>query len=117
MRIQTVKPSDGPAVLQLEGDLDAASSPQLKAGLLALLDAADRGVVVDLAGVPFIDSSGLGALVAGLKSARQREIGFALAGIQVAAQAIFTITMADHVFEIFPTAEAASAFLAGARKA
>lgn len=117
MRIHTETPAGGPALMRLDGDLDAASSPRLKAAFSDVLAAAAHGVVLDLSGVPFIDSSGLGALVAGLKAAKQRGVGLALAGIHERAQAIFQITMADRIFDIFPTTEAAFTYLAGAREA
>jgi anti-anti-sigma factor len=54
---------DGTTILAVTGEIDLASSPDLT----ACLDALDGTVVVDLTGVTFLDSSGMGALVAARK--------------------------------------------------
>ena len=51
---------DGEAVVVVAGEVDMATAPQLDA---CLCNQADRDVIVDLANVPFLDSSGIGALV------------------------------------------------------
>lgn len=57
-----VRPDDGGVTLILEGELDLASAPSL-IHCLTELDPSWRDVVVDMAGVSFVDSSGLAALV------------------------------------------------------
>ncbi len=66
----TVERSGETATLVISGEVDLASAPGLREQF-QLLDA--RNVVVDLSGVTFIDSTGLGVLVAALK--RTREAG------------------------------------------
>ena len=56
---------DGWTVLHVEGTVDIATSPELKERLAALVDRGERRLVVDISGVPFIDSTGLGAIVSG----------------------------------------------------
>jgi len=58
-------------------------------------------------GVSFIDSSGLAALVSGLRSARERKGDIVLSGVQSQAQTVFRLTMLDRVFAIHPTFEQA----------
>jgi anti-anti-sigma factor len=57
---------DSRVVCRLRGELDTSTTGQLRA-YLAERVAEDRDVVVDLAGVTFVDSSGLGVLVGALK--------------------------------------------------
>ena len=58
-------------VVAVEGEIDLYSAPQLREAVLAAVaDGADH-VVIDLTGVPFMDSSGLGAVVACLKRLRE----------------------------------------------
>jgi len=64
--------------LVLAGDVDFAAHSEL-ADRLTTLIAGGRAVVVDCAGVTFLDSMGLRALVEGLAAARARSVGFELA--------------------------------------
>ncbi len=61
----------GIGVVTPKGRLNMVSAKQLRTAVAELVDAGTTKVVVDLAETTFLDSSGLGALVAGLKSARQ----------------------------------------------
>lgn len=63
----TVAPNGPSARLHLEGQLDVATVSTLRS-CLDQLDPAFRTVLVDLGGVSFIDSTGLGALVAARRS-------------------------------------------------
>ena len=63
----------GPAaVVQVCGELDLSTAPRLREELARLADEGALDVTVDLAGLHFIDSSGLQALVAGLKLLREQ---------------------------------------------
>lgn len=95
-----------------EGELNAVTSAELKTRMQAAIAEGHRFLVVDLSHVPFIDSSGLGALVSGLKSVKLAGGELVLAGLQEKAATIFSITSAHRLFEIHPTAEAASSSLA-----
>jgi anti-anti-sigma factor len=90
------------------GRLDAQAAPAARQALEALAAAGGRRIVVDLAGVTFLDSSGLGALVAGLKAARARgaELRLAAPGPQV--RELLRLTALERVFPIFESVEAAA---------
>lgn len=98
-------------VIRFEGELNAATSPHLREWIQAHLQAGRRWLLIELSAVPFIDSSGLSALVAGLKAARQQGGMLALAGLQEQARMIFQITQAHALFDILPTEADAQAFL------
>jgi anti-sigma B factor antagonist len=94
---------DGRTVLMIkEGRLDAHNSGELKDRILKLFEEGGRDLVVDLADVQFIDSSGLGALLSGHKNAIHRSTGFALVGLQPRVKAMFELTRLQRVFEIYP---------------
>jgi anti-sigma B factor antagonist len=57
--------------------------------------------------VPFIDSSGLSALVSGLKGARKEGGIVVLCNVQPQARTIFSLTMLDKVFSIYPDVQTA----------
>ncbi len=67
----TVRDEDGRCVLALAGVVDVSTGFLLRDRLLELFDRGERDVVLDLGGVRFIDSSGLGVLVAALKHYRE----------------------------------------------
>ena len=69
--------------------------------------AALKNVVIDLARVQFIDSSGLGALLSGYKNASLRSSGFALAGLQPRVRSMFELTRLHRVFDIYPSLQLA----------
>jgi len=66
-----VHEADGGVVLAPSGRLTVVTAPQLRTAVAERITAGDRIIIVDLSGTDFVDSSGLGALVSCLKSARQ----------------------------------------------
>ena len=90
-------------LIRLKGRLDAAASPNLQTALQSTMEKGYRKIIVDLEKVPFIDSSGLVALVSGLRLARERKGEIFLSGIRPQAQAVFRLTMLDRIFPIHPT--------------
>ncbi len=101
----------GTAVLMQvkEERLDAHNSGELKAQMLKLFEEGKSNLVVDLADVRFVDSSGLGALVSGFKNASSRSGSLKLAGLQLQVKSMFELTRLHRVFEIFTDPEDALA--------
>ena len=94
-------------VIRLNGRLDANTSPEVKSTLQELLENGQLKIVVDLQGVSFIDSSGLAALVSGLRLAREKKGNIVLSGPGSQAQIVFRLTMLDRIFKIHPTLDEA----------
>ena len=84
-----------------EERLDAHNSGELKAQMLKLFEEGKNDLVVDLQGVRFVDSSGLGALVSGFKNASSRNGNLKLSGLQLQVKSMFELTRLHRVFEIF----------------
>ncbi|MFF5176461.1 STAS domain-containing protein [Micromonospora sp. NPDC000316] len=105
----SARPGRGCTVLEVHGELDMATSPQLRDGLQQLIDAGDHRVVVDLAGVGFMDSSALGALVMMFK--RLRDVGgqLSLAAVQPAVRSVLAVTYLDRAIDIYDSVQAAAA--------
>lgn len=92
---------DGPqCVATLEGELDIATSEQLRGELLRLIDDGCRALVVDMSDLALIDSTGLGVLVGVLKRILQHGGEMQLRAPRPAARKVFVITGLDRVFTI-----------------
>ena len=68
MEIDTSEVDGRIAVVRLDGRLNMVAAPRLKAAIEGVVEAGGTHVVVDLTAVSFMDSSGLGALIAAIKS-------------------------------------------------
>jgi anti-sigma B factor antagonist len=79
------------------------------AALGAMIDTKPQRLVVDLAKVTYIDSSGLAVLIEGMQNVEAYGGKFILAGIQENVKPIFEIARLDQVFIIFPHVDAALA--------
>lgn len=93
--------------------LDAAVAIQFKDQMRELTDSAPGRVVLDLGAVGFLDSSGLGAVVAVMKQAGP-ERSLELAGLTPTVEKVFHLTRMDTVFTIHPSAAAITSKLAKA---
>ncbi|MBW4706545.1 STAS domain-containing protein [Roseobacter sp. YSTF-M11] len=89
-----------------ESRIDAAVAIEFKDAMRAETDGASDTVVLDLSEVQFIDSSGLGAIVAAMKhlGAERR---MALAGLTPTVERVFKLTRMDTVFSVFSTVDGA----------
>lgn len=103
---------DRHAVVRIAGEVDVHSAPQLQTGLIGVFDSGPRAVVLDLSQLMFIDSTGLGALVAALNVAAEREIDFLLAEVSVRVTRLLEITGLDRVFTVYADIDDAVADLA-----
>jgi anti-sigma B factor antagonist len=98
----------GYRVLEVSGEIDVYTAPQLRERLIALVEDGARQVIVDLNRVEFLDSTGLGVLVGALKRLRGVNGELALVCDQERLLKIFRITGLDRVFTIRETVEAAT---------
>lgn len=87
-------------MVELEGRLDARSTPEVKAKLQELIAGGDVRLVINLARVTFIDSSGLGMLVGALRRAAAEGGDLKLAEVPEFTRTIFELTRLTRVFEI-----------------
>ena len=94
--------ADGREVVAVRGEIDVATSPALREELYAIIDRGARTLVVDLSELGFIDSSGLGVLVATLKHIRERDGELILTGLDQPALRVFEITGLTELFTIEP---------------
>lgn len=105
--IQNVRSLNEVLIVEMTGSLDVALQKELQ-GDLSRVVTPGSDAVLDFAGVTFIDSSCLGALVSFLKSTREANGDFKLAALTDDVRSIFQITRLDRIFEIFDTIEEAA---------
>jgi anti-sigma B factor antagonist len=96
------------SVLVLEDRIDAASAIQFKELMRDLTQTAHPRVVLDLARVKFLDSSGLGAIVAVRKLLGPDRV-MELSSLTPTVEKVFRLTRMDTIFTIHPSHEAAVA--------
>ena len=91
------------AVVAAAGEVDVFTAPGLDAAISAGLAAGHPRLVVDLTGVTFLDSTGLGVLVKGLKGAREAGGSMHLVVTSDRIRKIFEITGLDSAMPLFDT--------------
>lgn len=100
---------DGRVVIGVAGEIDVYSAPKLRDRLSDLVGEGAYDLIIDMEGVEFIDSTGLGVLVGGLKKVRSHDGGLKLVCTQDRLLKIFQITGLSKVFAIHDSVENALA--------
>jgi anti-sigma B factor antagonist len=90
-------------VVAVGGEIDVYTAPKLREQLVDLVNAGRYHLVVDMEGVEFLDSTGLGVLVGGLKRVRAHDGSLRLVCTQERILKIFRITGLTKVFPIHDT--------------
>ena len=89
------------AMIRLSGRVDVDSSPDLRDRLRTLLseEGLPQAIIVDLAGVSYLETSGIATLIEALRIARHHQINFRLQGLSGAALRLFEVTGVLALFE------------------
>jgi anti-sigma B factor antagonist len=95
--------------------IDASVAAQFKGSLIECIRAGHTTVILDLSNVEFIDSSGLGAIVSGLKAVGPAG-DLVLCGPRDAVMNLFRLTRMNRVFQIFATEDEAIGALSKQRQ-
>ncbi|HEX4809110.1 MAG TPA: STAS domain-containing protein [Bryobacteraceae bacterium] len=102
MKTETNRVGQTTVIKLLERRLGADKAGEFKAEIGKYVEAGETKIVLDLAELSFMDSSGLGALVSVLKMIGKRG-DLTIAGTQATVQTLFRLTRMDKVFRSFPT--------------
>ena len=95
-------------VVEVKGEVDLYTAPRLKERMADLTAQGRSQLAVDLEGVEFMDSTGLGVLIGGLKRCREAGGTLALLRPREPVRKVLTITGLDKVFPIHDTLEQAT---------
>ena len=104
MQIATTSGSDR-YVITVSGEVDLASSPELDTAIIAAIESGTSSVAIDLTDVSFMDSSGLGVIVRGLKRCREADKDLDLVITNERVLKVFGITGLDQVIPIHDSIE------------
>jgi anti-sigma B factor antagonist len=105
----TVRNQDGTAVVAVAGEIDVYTSPLLQERLVEVLRDGSSSIVLDLSAVTFLDSTGLGVLITGLKRCRSAEGDLVLVTSQPNVLKVLEITGLNDVFQVHDSVEDALA--------
>ena len=101
MSIELSRENVGEAVVfALGGSVDIYTSSELRGELKVALDEKAKKIVVDMAGVTFIDSSGLATLIEALQRIKTYEGSLALCNLTPAVHGVFELANLDSIFDI-----------------
>jgi anti-sigma B factor antagonist len=96
-----VKEKGGFPVIELKGEIDLSTSPYFKEKVYEVIESGKKDIIINLSGLDFMDSTGLGVLVAALKKATMEGGSIRLVCNKKSIIKVFTITGLDKVFSIY----------------
>ncbi len=88
-------------IISVTGEVDLYNVSELKKALFSVTDGQYKSVVVDMKNVNYMDSSGIGALVAGMKKMKAHNGKFALMNIHDDVLNIIKLATLDKFFTIY----------------
>jgi anti-sigma B factor antagonist len=104
----TLEPAgEDTTVIRPHGRLNMVTAPSLKEIVTTAIETGTPRIIIDLADVDFMDSSGLGALVSVLKSARQAGGDLRISSPSDQVRMVLTLTNLDRVLALYDTVEEA----------
>jgi anti-sigma B factor antagonist len=104
MQIATTPGSDR-YLITVSGEVDLATSPDVDTAIIAAIESGSSSLVIDLTDVSFMDSSGLGVIVRGLKRCREADKDLDLVITNERVLKVFGITGLDQVIPIHDSLE------------
>ncbi len=95
----------GYKIIEVTGEVDLYNVSELKKALFSITDGNYKSVVVDMKNVNYMDSSGIGALVAGQKKMKAHAGNFAIMNLHEDVLNILKLATLDRFFKIYDTEE------------
>ena len=103
-KIETAHNDSGAYIVKLVGPLTLRTLFDFQA---AARQEASRPLIIDLAGVPYMDSAGLGSMISAFATCQRTQRGFAIIGLPDRVRTLFEMTRVDGLLPCFSSLEAA----------
>lgn len=100
-----VESHDSATVVIPIGDVDLSRSSDLRLALKPLINASTKKIIVDLASVSYMDSSGVATLIEALQLSKRADINFMLCCLTDGVRSIIELARLDQIFAIYATRE------------
>lgn len=107
LEVETRQADNGVTVVAPTGRLDVAGAPTLKEAISEVVKSGPPRIVIDMGGVSFVDSTGLGSVISALKQIRGSQGELRLAAPNQQARVVLELTTLDRVFPYYATVEEA----------
>jgi anti-sigma B factor antagonist len=114
IKVNTRVLNDKAQAVEVQGEIDVYTSPRVKETINELIEKGHYQLVINLEGVRYIDSTGLGVLIGALKKVREHSGRILLVCTNPQIKKIFNITGLVKIFEIFKDEDEALQILANA---
>ena len=114
IKVNTRSIKDQAQAVEVQGEIDVYTSPRVKETINELIEKGHYHLVINLEGVRYIDSTGLGVLIGALKKVREHNGRILLVCTNPQIKKIFNITGLVKIFEIFKDEQEAVQVLASA---
>jgi len=109
--------SEDTAIVEMSGDLDMYTLPDAKNRIGELIDSGKRFLVMDLTGIQYVDSSGLGFFIGTLKKLRDKSGDMKLINLNNYIHGIFKLIHLHYIIEVCEGREEALAKFKDSAKA
>lgn len=101
----TIQQRQGAVSLQLNGSLDIYTSLDLKTKIEETVETYQKALIIDLTNVEYVDSSGIGTLIKGLNITKEKDVAFAIVGVQPSIEKVFKVAGLLSFFTILTQKE------------
>ena len=102
IRLETAfRDIDGKRVLDVVGEIDVYTAPQFKEAVNSILEAGQNHLLINMAGVTYMDSSGFGALLSATKRLKPKGGTVNLVKCNSAIDRILRITRLNQIFATY----------------
>ncbi len=101
LEIKIIKKKDYVYVVELQGSLDTETAPLLQEELNEIIDEKTQAVLIDMKGITYISSSGIGVIIGVKKKLKQKQANFAMIDLQPQIEKVFNAMKILPIVDIF----------------